>query len=207
MSNYPLSEYTSIEEMEDVFSEAGITNWSDDDNDGERSTDETNRLRSRITAATRYVAKFLWEHYEINEVSDNPWVREKATLIACHYTSRRRGNPEQFRQEFEDITKELEEIRWHEYSIPLQETQGYHGPSVTPQVVDYRYGTCKLREQQQIQVGPKRGSQQPDPYTDLWCSGGQDGQSFVPGAVDGLIDIDGFALIDVDGEELTDLES
>ena len=104
MSN-PEEQLTSEEEIKRVFSTDGVDNHLEDLPDYE---DHMNEVIDRATAK---VLLYLRGIFSLDDMGSNPWVREKATYIACYLISIRSGNPSLYGQMYEECLIELTQVR------------------------------------------------------------------------------------------------
>lgn len=102
----PLSDgerFTSLEEIQRVFSVEGVGNHVEDFED-EQFALVINEL---ITRATETVLQFLRGRYVVSSMADSYWVRMKATWIACYYLSVRQGNPSLYGDQYQEALLDL----------------------------------------------------------------------------------------------------
>ena len=97
--------FTSLEEIERVYSEAGVANHSEDYADNTEVIDEI------IMRATETVLQFLRGRYSESGMINSYWVRMKATFIACYYLSVRQGNPSLYGDLYAESMLDLAQAR------------------------------------------------------------------------------------------------
>jgi hypothetical protein len=99
---------TSLGEMEELFSEAGINFRREDYED---DTDEyVNVVNRRINEATHEAWAILGKVFERNALVSQVWVRRRVTQIACYLMSIRLGNPSQYLAEYQDALADFQDL-------------------------------------------------------------------------------------------------
>jgi phage gp36-like protein len=159
-----MAEFTSLAEMESIWSTLGITLRLDDDDDGANDAAETALLDEVIADASDVCREYLQEIYEEDELSANRWVKRHCSWIACHLLSRRRGNPGQFTEEYDRAIEKFNLVRRGRLFVPGAAPRGNLGPRMANQIVDLRYFRKKLRTQTQTSVSPHYNDQDEDAY-------------------------------------------
>jgi hypothetical protein len=100
--------FTSKEEIERTWSVDGVEDRRDDyDNASEERTKVMYEVIIRATMEVKGILNKLFA--DVNLVK-NPWVREKATYIACYLLSVRRGNPSHYYNEYLDALDALRQL-------------------------------------------------------------------------------------------------
>jgi len=146
-------QFTSIPEIESVFSSAGITWRLDDDRTGTLSSAENSYGEDVIDEATDWILMYVQYYYTEADLVSNSWIRRQASIYACHLLSQRRGNPAQFEDAIAKLTKVLDEIRWGKLKVPALPYSENYGPTVSTQVVDRRFQVAKLKVLPTISAG------------------------------------------------------
>ena len=75
------------------------------------------------------------QHYNIDSIYSNQWVRRRATYLVANLLSQRRGNAELFRTKVERIYDELNMVRDGRMRIPRATVSHWMGPNVRNYVV------------------------------------------------------------------------
>lgn len=96
--------YTSIEEIDRLFSEVGRAYASDDQPDNEDVLNEV------IQRATGRVNQYLSKVFDPINLYQSQRIREIATIIACYLLSIRRGNPSLYSEQYLEALADLEAI-------------------------------------------------------------------------------------------------
>lgn len=98
-------ELTSEEEIKRIFSTDGVDNHLED------MPNYAVHMKEVIARATAKVLMYLRGVFSIEEMQINPWVREKASYIACYLISIRTGNPSLYGAMYEEALIELTQVR------------------------------------------------------------------------------------------------
>lgn len=134
--------YTSAAEMERLFSDIALDERIDLTGVG---ASEDTVLNDMINDATSTIDAYIAKYYAPASVTNNQWVRRRATVFACHYLSQRRGNPALFTQWFDRILGELEKVAEGKLLIPGAASYGDGIPAVTNYYMDSSFGGQKAR--------------------------------------------------------------
>lgn len=112
--DYPLgSVLTSLAEMERVLSVEGIEEHTSD-------VEDNTLIISELTLqATEEVLMYLRDRYDIEDLANSPWVRRRATMIACYMLSIRKGNPSYYGDDYAKALIDIEMARDGEINIGL----------------------------------------------------------------------------------------
>jgi len=129
--------------MEYYMGEEGVDLRIDD------TAGATGILRA-IRRASNKVLEYVQGRYSVAELNGNDWVTDITTIIACHYLSRRRGNPGLFEDEYNEAIASLERVRTENAHIPGAGTLSDHLPGFSNLTVDDRFHLGKLRVQRGI---------------------------------------------------------
>lgn len=98
---------TSREEIEEVMSVEGVDNHLED-----FPSLLSHPIMDRIIRqASERCLLFLRTHYSEDSLSENVWVREQATYVACYLLSIRRGNPSLYSDLYAQAMEYLEMVR------------------------------------------------------------------------------------------------
>ena len=95
--------FTSLAEIQRVFSIDGVNNHAEDYLDTEFSS----VITEIVIRATETVLQFLRGRYVVADMAGSYWVRMKATYIACYYLSIRQGNPSLYGDQYQDAMMDL----------------------------------------------------------------------------------------------------
>jgi hypothetical protein len=143
--------FTSLEEIQMLFSSWGERQHTDDLNPNDENYDEGNQssatrlafLNELIQRATSHVMSYLGPRYTANAIYRIPRIREIATYWACYKLSRRRGNQPVYEYEYFEAMDDLEKYRAGELYLDAPS----NGPRAIMQsyVVDNRFYTQPLR--------------------------------------------------------------
>jgi phage gp36-like protein len=96
--------YTSVPEMHRVISSVGRVLWTDDEDDDEQV------LLEVIEDATTTMDSYLYRLHDAEDLKKSVWVRRRATVMACHYLTQRRGDPGLFSDRMFSIQEELQAV-------------------------------------------------------------------------------------------------
>src|SRR5688572_29732972 len=104
--NYAGILLTSASEIDRIYSSIGVDLRVEDLSGG----DQTTAMNEIIAAASETVTSYTQRIYNTSDLVNVPWVRRRATIIACYYLSMRRGNGTQFTREYERVMEDLEKF-------------------------------------------------------------------------------------------------
>lgn len=83
-----------------------------------------------LSYADETILPYVTQSYNVPELRRNSYIRRRATMLACHQVSQRRGNPGLYLQQVNSIMEELEEIRKNRLHVPGAKPIGNLGPVV-----------------------------------------------------------------------------
>jgi hypothetical protein len=83
-----------------------------------------------LDSVTSQFNLYLHQNYEQSVLLTNNWIRRRATMMATHLLSHRRGNPPHYVDELDRVYRELDEIRAGRLTLPNVPERGYFGPVV-----------------------------------------------------------------------------
>lgn len=139
---------TSREEIERVFSVDGVTNHTSDEVDDQLIIEEI------IVRASEEVLLFLRSQFNPEDCKNNPWVRGKATYIACYFISIRRGEGNLYGNYYEEAMMQLSAVRDGLLSPGLPgkaravlQTPQMHSRTTRPQRINVQASTRILPKQ------------------------------------------------------------
>ena len=172
--------YTSRAEMEEIFSRLGIDSRIDDDQseavdspyDFSRNVIQPNEetyLDAIILSATELFNQYLLSYYDAQLLVDSRWIRSRCTWVACFLLSQRRGNPEQFTEQYNEILATIRQIALGpgingNPQIPRIPTRFDFRPALSNLVVDDHYSQSKIR----VIEKNSTGRQPPDTDADFY---------------------------------------
>jgi hypothetical protein len=133
---------TTQGEVESIFSSLAVQLRLDDDDD---LVPTTQYMTDAIIEASDTAYEYLLHYYDGSVLETSTWVRRRVAYIAAHILSRRCGNPAQYSDEYDKAISDFERIRNGLWFIPRMSTKDDFTPTVSNQVVDYRYSRAKLR--------------------------------------------------------------
>jgi len=99
------NQFTSLPEIQRVFSVEGVDNHSED------ALGDNTVINEIIYRATETVLQFLRGRFAETDMKDSYWVRMKATYIACYYLSIRQGNPSLYGDMYNEAMLDLAQAR------------------------------------------------------------------------------------------------
>jgi hypothetical protein len=148
--------YTSKEAVEQLYGSAGKQAIVQDMS----STNLTEWWVVILSDATDKINQYCLPFYEDSDLYTSRWVHVRATWIAAHFLSQRRGNPGLFSNRYEEIISELEMVLAGIIQIPNLPTRNDFVPGMSNLVVDDHFQISKVRVQPFISVGGTYGNQQ-----------------------------------------------
>lgn len=151
-----MAEWTTYAEVSSILSELGVDSRTDDIAEYGSSAPEALVLDA-IEEATDFMRRQLRHRYPDAEMENNRWVRRRCSYVACYILSRRRGNPAQYREEYDAIAAELKDIRLGIEFVPDAVPSYTTGPAMSNQNVDHRYTRAKLRTDPNTSTGDATG--------------------------------------------------
>lgn len=99
------NQFTSLSEIQRVFSIEGVDNHSED------VLGDSTVINELIYRATETVLQFLRGRFDQSDMASSYWVRMKATYIACYYLSIRQGNPSLYGELYNEAMLDLAQAR------------------------------------------------------------------------------------------------
>lgn len=143
--------YTSITEIEKIYSSAGADFASDDFT----GADLTQLQLEIVEDATDYINQYVLGRYRATDLADSRWVRTRASWIGAYFLSQRRGNPapEPFFSRKEEIEEELIKVRDQKIMIPRLSNKSDFTPALSNYKIDHRFRKAKIRVQQRTSTG------------------------------------------------------
>ena len=159
--------YSSRQEVASIFSSVGVDLRLDDNDDGLVSTgaggtqNEEQWLTDAIEEATDDINLLLCHFYSVEDLASSRWLRRRASYLAAHHLSERRGNAKQFCEKVEGIMKTLKRIRNGHEIVPGLKYSVDAQPAMSNLVVDRRFRN-QLRVDTESQVGSPTQNQDDD---------------------------------------------
>lgn len=145
--------FTSEAEIVEVMGEAGIA-MRMDDVDPEDYDTTLNRI---MADATDTVKLYLSGRYSVADLDASDFIHRRCTFIACYYISRRRGNPGQFREMYEEARGDLEEIRDGDLILPDTPVSSDMTPALSNFTMDARFRQ-PMRVRTELSTGNTAGA-------------------------------------------------
>jgi hypothetical protein len=142
--------FTNEANIEALYSTNGYNNILDDLSAG----DKTKIMSQIIYDAEQTIIVRLNRFYAPAELANSEWVKSRATWIAAHLLSKRRGNEYYFADLYEDALREVDAIATGELPpLPDIAQRDYTYPSMSNLIVDEYFISAKLRVRPHISVG------------------------------------------------------
>ncbi len=156
---------SSRPEVESIFSADGIDLRIDDDDDlvtdgeGGTANDEQFLIDALIEASDEGYMR-LQVRYDDDVLADSLWVRRRASYIACHILSTRKGNPAQYCAQYERYLKDFDKVaKGGEYFIPRVKPRANFQPTMSNMAITHWHGVAKIRVLTTVSEGPEDGRQ------------------------------------------------
>lgn len=130
--------YTSQEEIERLFETEAADQFLSD------LTSNTEFWTELIERATTRVNQYLSGLYDEADLVNSIWVRERATYIATHFLSIRKGNPGVFNYQYEEALQELMAVKQGDIYIDLPQSGGVR-PIMQNVMHDNRFSVGAIR--------------------------------------------------------------
>lgn len=102
--------FTSVTEMSRLFSQEAVDVRTDDVDPIEEADELQDLYNELIDRATYRCKSILNKIFADADLYRHPWVREKATIVACYLLSIRRGNPSQYADQFYEAIEEMQAL-------------------------------------------------------------------------------------------------
>jgi hypothetical protein len=152
-----MSQYTSREEMEKLFSACGVELRL------VCASDKDEALDFFIDDATLMIRQFAGQLYGDADLNNSAWIRIRATWIACYLISQRKGAPSLFFARYEQIIQELNMVKDGLLPIPELSTSIDAVPALSNIDHDprFRYKTLRVQTENSTATG---GSKQTPSY-------------------------------------------
>ena len=122
--------YATQADCEAIFSALGILWRIDDDEDEAAAAAELQFIEDALREATDIVNQYAVNYYDVTQLKESRIVARWTAWIACTILSRRRGNPGQFTDEYDNIIRELELVATGQRFIPRLQTAANFLPVV-----------------------------------------------------------------------------
>lgn len=143
--------YVTQDDMEGLLSTEGVNLRLDDDGNDTVSAAELVRLTTYArNYATGRINMYCLGRYDAADLATSWVVNEWATYIACHWLSRRRGNPALFKDEYDEAISELKQIKAGQLNLEELAERNPGWPSWSNTRVDFRYPLKKIRVERPI---------------------------------------------------------
>lgn len=142
--------YTSEAELVRLMSQTSLDEFLTEPDGTSLITDAKDAvLGDAIDQATDKINDYTYQLYEPRLLATNRWVRVRATKIAAHYLTQRKGEPGRYQQFYDEIVKELEAVQATTRYIPRLPLIVDVRPTVTNQVIDDRFTSSRARDSRQ----------------------------------------------------------
>lgn len=151
--------YTSQKEIERIWSPKAAAVRLDDSRTGNTDVNLWNDI---IFEATDTVNLYLQPFYNDIDLQNNLWVRRCASYIGCYLLSLHRGNPPQFKVQYERMVELLEKVQDGRMQIPRLPTNYDYTPGMSNYAIDDYYNINKVRVEPTISTGGTGGNQDID---------------------------------------------
>lgn len=137
--------FCSATDLDTYLSATGVLSRADDNKDG---TSEPLAIAMAINVGTLEVAKYIQRRYLATQLANSMLVNYFATVFACAFLCRRRGNPlpESLAEELDVIIGQLEDIRDGRLDIPDVMERTARSPVVVNQRADARFSRPLRRQ-------------------------------------------------------------
>ena len=141
----------------------------DDNRDDTIQAAEETDVTDAIAEATDYINQYCLQLYPATTgdnscpgLAESHWTRRRASYLALHFLSERRGNPGQYIEDFNRITDELQRVSNLQITIPRVPMSADLTPGMSNLVVDPRYESDTIRVDAATLVGPTYADQSLD---------------------------------------------
>lgn len=154
-------------EVESIFSADGVDLRIDDDDDGVTAgeggtpNDEQFLIDALIEASDEGYIRLL-VRYDEDPIAESLWVRRRASYIAAHVLSTRKGNPAQYCAQYDRYLADFDKIASGTRFIPRAKPRANFQPTMSNVVVTHWHGIQKIRVVTLASEGPEDGRQFPD---------------------------------------------
>ena len=140
---------------------------------GPLTTEETAAVQDCIDEASDecFARIGMWHDINVEATSNNLWLRRRATTIACHFLSERRGNPANFTDKYERALADLDKVMSGGLVIPRLPFKADLAPGMSNISIDDRFVVKKIRVAEQTSTGgpqPNRDRDRRYLYYDDW---------------------------------------
>jgi hypothetical protein len=158
----PALPYCDESDIQDVLSTIGETGRLDDNDDGTIDPTEQGRVQKAIFYATARVNFYCASRYATADLATCWTINNYATVLACVWLSRRRGNPPPagLLDLEEEVLTDLKEIRSGDAQLPEIGLRTAAWPAWSNVRIDSLYSLRKVR----VQTGVGMSEQTPTPY-------------------------------------------
>lgn len=160
--------YTSEAELVRLMSQTSLTEYLTEPdgtvlNDVDTTPTKSDVLDDVIDRATDKINDYCYQLYELRLLATSRWVRIRATAIAAHYLTQRKGEPGRYQQLYDEAIEELQavkETKTYIRGLPLITDVR---PTANNQVIDDRFISSRARSSQRTSSAqPGYSNQKPD---------------------------------------------
>jgi phage gp36-like protein len=162
--------YTTEAELVRLMSQASLTEFLTDP-DGTVLVDtpvpttptKSEVLNDAIDRATDKVNDYCYQLYELRLLANSRWVRVRATAIAAHYLTQRKGEPGRYQQLYDEAIADLQSVKETKTYIRELPLITDMRPTANNQVIDDRFASSRARSSQRTSSDqPGYSNQKPD---------------------------------------------
>lgn len=120
-------------------------------------------LYDAIEQATDKVNDYCYQLYAPAKLETSRWVRLRATQIAAHLLTQRKGEPGRYQELYDSALNDLEEVRMIRRYIPRLQTIADHRPTADNQVINDTFLSARARvSRQSSSDSPSYSNMKPD---------------------------------------------
>lgn len=157
--------FTTRDQIARLMSADGVSLRLDD---AASDVEETDMIDEIIADATEYIWQFLWLNYVEADAAASTWVQRRATYIAAHFLSIRRGNPGLFVDRFEISTEELKRVYDRSMYVPGLNVNFQSQPTVSNFIIDNRgYAPVQRVREDSMGTYPEQRTTVAFPYPEV----------------------------------------
>ena len=148
--------YCEVADVEDILSEAGVTAYTDDPEDGTRDAADTAHVTTASERAATRINSQIEMTYKLADVAGNTWLKWcNATMAALAVATRRlEPAPARLVVEVDEYKSDLQEIKLGTMKLPEQAASFDTLPTVTNFDVERGRGVAPIRVRPDESTGP-----------------------------------------------------
>jgi hypothetical protein len=139
--------YCSRADIVSLMGEAALLASIDDNMDGVISAEEEAIVTSLIEMTASEINRQVRHQYVLTEVASNVWLKWAQATMCVYRLRKRRNNPAEgsVEDDYQEINRLLNEVRWGREQLPEQLPSFDHLPSVSNFVPQIGRGTAPIR--------------------------------------------------------------